>query len=191
MDNWKTNLTRDNYKKPSPKYWTGRSSKENKEPEYWHQIINLVDLSQEEIMPKEDNTNIALLSYACDQGVQRNQGRIGAKKAPKYFRKQLAKLPIHFNHTHIVDFGNITCKDGNMENTQQLLQQSITAFLNKGFFPIVIGGGHDIAYGHYNGIRDFLIAKNKKRICIVNFDAHFDLRPMEGIWHFWYSFLSD
>ena len=44
-------------------------------------------------------------------------------------------------------------------------------------FPIILGGGHEIALSFYNGITES-ISKNKKKIPgIINFDAHFDLRP--------------
>jgi formiminoglutamase len=45
-----------------------------------------------------------------------------------------------------------------------------------------MGGGHELAFGHYLGLASHL-EKNfpgKKRIGIINFDAHFDLRPFAG-----------
>jgi formiminoglutamase len=49
--------------------------------------------------------------------------------------------------------------------------------LEKKQFPIVLGGGHDVAYGHYYGIKQYLDAKKQgQSIGIINFDAHFDLR---------------
>ena len=41
--------------------------------------------------------------------------------------------------------------------------------------PIILGGGHETAYGHYLGVRNY-IGKEAK-LGIINIDAHFDLRP--------------
>src|SRR5690606_1566362 len=40
-------------------------------------------------------------------------------------------------------------------------------------FPILLGGGHEIVYGHYKGLRQ---AYPTASIGIINIDAHFDLR---------------
>ncbi len=45
-------------------------------------------------------------------------------------------------------------------------------------YPIVLGGGHEIAFGHYCGIKDYNASIDRKdKLGIINFDAHFDLRP--------------
>jgi formiminoglutamase len=38
--------------------------------------------------------------------------------------------------------------------------------------PIVLGGGHETAFGHYLGY-----VENKRPVAIVNIDAHLDVRP--------------
>ncbi len=45
-------------------------------------------------------------------------------------------------------------------------------------FPVLLGGGHGMALGHYNGIVAHLEEKYATSgVGIINFDAHFDLRP--------------
>ena len=61
-----------------------------------------------------------------------------------------------------------------MEAAQAQLAEQVSSLLEQGIFPVLIGGGHDMAYGHFQGIKRYL-AKNKT-IGIINFDAHFDLR---------------
>ena len=39
----------------------------------------------------------------------------------------------------------------------------------------------DIAYGHFKGIYNAVKNTSKNKIGVINFDAHFDLRPMESI----------
>jgi formiminoglutamase len=107
--------------------------------------------------------------------VIRNQGRAGAIKGPDAIRKQLGKLPNHLSdETSLSDMGTITCEDTDLEATQQMLSDTIKKLLDTAIFPIILGGGHDIAYGTFNGIRKHL--GKSKTIGIINFDAHFDLR---------------
>jgi formiminoglutamase len=84
-------------------------------------------------------------------------------------------MPNHLDEdTALIDAGTIECIDGKLENIQAHLTQKVEALLQQDTFPIILGGGHDIAYGHYNGIQKY-VGKDKT-IGIINFDAHFDLR---------------
>ena len=94
-----------------------------------------------------NNSKVVIIGYACDEGVRRNNGRVGAKDGPDAIRKCMGKLP-----PRATDKGNITCKDGNLEKTQKELGEMVEKELKQGNFPLVIGGGHDIAYGHFLGI---------------------------------------
>lgn len=143
--------------------------------QYWYQEIELSDLKS----VGEKNIDIGLIGYACDEGVKRNQGRIGAAQGPTALRERLAKLPVHFESKKIADFGDLICKDNDMEACQNALAQTIKTFLSNGIFPIAIGGGHDIAYGHFKGIYSAINSDADKKIGIINFDAHFDLRPVD------------
>lgn len=158
---------------------TGRISDSNLAPQYWHQIIKLLNINNWE---EEDSINIGIIGYACDEGVRRNLGRVGAKNGPKALRTNLAKLPIHFDNKTIADLGDIHCIDNNMEACQKALSYIISYLISKKIFPIVIGGGHDVAYGNFMGIKKGLNTTSEKRkIGIINFDAHFDLRPVKTL----------
>ena len=87
-------------------------------------------------------------------------------------------MPNHLtDDTHLLDVGNVICKDKELEAAQEVLSEKVTELLDKNVLPILIGGGHDIAYAHFNGIKKHLIGKRKRpSIGIINFDAHFDLR---------------
>jgi len=149
--------------------WTGRASEQEL---YLHEKVHCVSLDEFEF--NKDLKTIALLGYACDEGVKRNQGRIGAEHGPDAIRKSLGKFPNHLaNDTQFLDCGTITCLNEDLESTQTNLTNTIELLLSQNTFPIVIGGGHDIAYGHFKGIKKHL---GNKKIGIINFDAHFDLR---------------
>ena len=165
------------YKPAEKVYWQGRKSNPNIINQYWHQEITLVNLEGKRSLPPVD---IALIGYVCDEGVRRNRGRIGALEGPKAIRERLAKLPIHFKDKCIADVGDIVCMEDDMEACQDLFSHYITSLLQQDIFPIAMGGGHDIAYAHFKGIVKALKATDKKQIGIINFDAHFDLRPVES-----------
>ena len=164
--------------RPSEKaFWQGRKSNPDIANQYWHQEIKLIDVEKEQ----NPDTNIAILGYACDEGVRRNRGRIGAQEGPLAIRERLAKQPIHFENKQVADIGDIVCVDDDMEACQYLFAKHITNLLKQNIFPIGIGGGHDMAYAHFKGIYKALNNKKEKtKIGIINFDAHFDLRPIEG-----------
>lgn len=162
-------------RKTGTNIWTGRKSDSQL---YLHEKVecgSAVAAIQKNTIGKD----YAILGYACDEGVQRNQGRIGAVKAPDVIRTQLGKQPNHLHKTtRLLDVGNIHCLDNDMETTQKDLAKNVSLLLEKNMFPIVLGGGHDVAYGTFNGIKNQL-AKGKT-IGILNFDAHFDLRSNEN-----------
>lgn len=170
-----------NYTPPEKLYWTGRYTKPELGSQYWHQEIELIDFNRFQQTSKLTNKpDIALLGYACDEGVRRNLGRIGAKKGPNAFRQRLAQLSFHHEKKQIADFGNVVCEDGNMEASQTKLSSIVNELMQHSIFPIIIGGGHDVAYGHFKGLLTSLKGQSTPKIGIVNFDAHFDLRPLEG-----------
>jgi formiminoglutamase len=161
------------YRRTSPETYSGRVSNQNL---YVHEKVLCVDVSS---LEKSGDKRVALLGYTCDEGVKRNQGRFGAVKGPDAIRKKLGKLPNHLDdETALLDVGNIHCLNADLETAQDKLAHQVQQLLDRNLFPIVLGGGHDIAFGTYNGIKKHL--GNSKSIGIINFDAHFDLRSNEN-----------
>jgi len=159
------------YRETNLDVWSGRKSGKKL---YLHEKIQCINIERESISTKSLRS-FTLLGYACHEGVIRNQGRKGALKGPKAIRKALAKLPNHLEEdVKFFDGGSLRCIDRQLENVQTYLAEKVGQLLEQGTFPILLGGGHDIAYGHYNGIKSHL--KKDKAIGIINFDAHFDLR---------------
>jgi len=170
-----------NYTTTPKNLWTGRiDDLEDRNSFRMHQIINFIDLnSLDNLQFDETNLNICFLGFCSDEGVKRNLGRIGAKLGPEYIRKEFANLPVTFNkNTCIYDAGDISCVNENLEEAQEQLQYAIKILLDSQVFPIVLGGGHELALGHYYGIHDHLV-QNNESIGIINFDAHLDLRPAQ------------
>lgn len=160
------------YKKAVKSNWSGRATGKLQN-QYWYQAIELIDIENQQKI----NTDIAIVGYACEEGVRRNLGRIGAKKGPEVIRERLAKVALH--HTKkIADVGDIVCVDEHLEACQTAYAEIITKLIKNNVLPIGLGGGHDIAYATFKGIYNSLENKNTS-VGILNFDAHFDLRPVE------------
>ncbi|WP_323757492.1 formimidoylglutamase [Roseivirga sp.] len=155
--------------------WKGRKDENLGRPNYWYEMVKASSL--EELKPSVYK-QLAILGYVVDEGVKRNQGRVGAIDGPDAIRKMLAILPNHFQcPTDILDFGNLECTDEDLDATHGHLSTAVSQLLTQGAFPVLLGGGHDIAYAHYAGIRKFLDGQGKDQtIGIINLDAHFDLR---------------
>ncbi|ASW75795.1 formiminoglutamase [Chryseobacterium piperi] len=123
--------------------------------------------------------DFVLHGFAVEEGVRRNKGRLGAKDAPDVIRKNMSNFPVILPDFSLLDFGDITCDDGNLENTQNTLAKNVSKVLLKGGKSLVIGGGHELTYAHYLGVKT---AFPEQKIGIINIDAHFDNRqPEEGV----------
>ncbi|MBB6498407.1 formimidoylglutamase [Pedobacter cryoconitis] len=164
------------YRSTPADVWTGRNDGTDLAVQRWHQRIIRIDLQAENVsLPPAGDQGIALIGFSCDEGVRRNGGRTGAKDGPAHFRKASCNLPVHLTEDAVfLDLGDIICTDQNMEEAQLSLAQTVAFALSNGYQPFVIGGGHEVAYGHYTGIKNHV--KPAESIGIINFDAHFDLR---------------
>lgn len=126
-----------------------------------------------------------LIGFPQDEGVRRNGGRPGAAEAPDEIRRWLSRLTtadcqadVRLAEPFPLDLGNVTIA-GELEETQAALGAIVAAVLQSGAIPIVLGGGHETAYGHFLGY-----AADHRRVGIINLDAHLDLRPpLDGKGH--------
>jgi formiminoglutamase len=169
------NKMKDSYKKPDPSLWKGRTSGKG---EYLHEKVGFARAGED--IPKTDGgISFVLLGYACDDGVRRNAGRTGAAQGPDAIRQCLAPMSNHlWKQDALTDMGNITCPHGDLENSQKELSRHVQKIARQGGIPLLLGGGHDISYAHYSGLRSAL--PTSKSLGIINFDAHFDLRSNEN-----------
>lgn len=160
------------YEPPNKNFWQGRANSPKNSS--FFQKIELLNLTEISHLPNQA-TAFALLGFCCDEGIRRNQGRIGAKQGPDALRCALSRLPIHVEQIIFYDAGNIVCDNSDLESAQEALGEAVALLLTLKITPIVIGGGHELAYGHYLGISKHI---NEQRLDIVNFDAHLDMRPL-------------
>lgn len=159
------------YVPPDPNLWQGRTDALPFEQLYQHvQPISLDCLTTSNVQ-----CGFAIVGFCCDEGIRRNQGRPGAFEGPQAIRKMLGKLATHFFHPlSLFDVGNIVCTDHRLEEAQQALGTVVAQLLKHHLLPIVLGGGHETAWGHYQGLSTHATAS----LGIINIDAHFDLRAL-------------
>jgi formiminoglutamase len=126
-----------------------------------------------------------LFGFPQDAGVRRNRGRPGAAAAPLAIRRWLFQLApwdaitgADLARSNLLDLGNIRV-GADVEASQADLASVVAAVLTAGGVPIVLGGGHETAYGCYLGY----VAAGRP-VAIVNIDAHLDVRPtLDGSGH--------
>ena len=162
-----------NYIPPNPENWTGRKTGSQTKPLYYYQSVKLLPLNRIETKSIEDNS-ITILGYECEEGVKRNNGRLGSQKGPKAIKEALAKLAVHYEEGALYDGGSTFCLNGNLEECQSSTSELVSRIINSKSTPLLIGGGHDIAYANFEGILNSI--DHTSTIGIINFDAHFDLR---------------
>ncbi|MFM0731539.1 formimidoylglutamase [Paraburkholderia sediminicola] len=168
------------------KVWSGRS--DDDEPGDTRRIFNqVVPFAFDRAFPHEDAFRAApridsdapvIVGFGSDEGVRRNQGRIGAAHAPKELRRALAGLPAKTSMVALADAGDVVCDDGDLEGAQAELANVVSDVLASGGRPLVFGGGHEVAWGTYSGLRLHQDHADEaaRKLLIINFDAHFDLR---------------
>ena len=153
----------------TPFQWTGRiDHEETGISTRWHQHV--------QDFTAASGGGYTLIGFACDEGVRRNSGRQGAAHGPHALRQALGNLPI-LSEPDIFDFGDVQCVDQALESAQSELANRVAQAMHQNSLPLVLGGGHEVAWGSFQGIRQ--ARPELKRLLIINFDAHFDLRSAQ------------
>lgn len=119
--------------------------------------------------------DFVLQGFAVDEGVKRNKGKSGAAEAPDIIRQQMSNFPITNANFRLFDLGNITCENDNLELAQEKLAVNAEKIVLNKAKSVVLGGGHEVMYAHFSGLRH---AFPQKKIGIINIDAHFDNREL-------------
>ncbi|WOE66849.1 formimidoylglutamase [Aeromonas allosaccharophila] len=159
--------------------WQGRQDPEDGELALrWHDKVQLWAAGAQEATGAKEVAGVVLLGFACDEGVRRNKGRIGAAGAPLAVRKLLANTAWHLSRP-VYDGGDVSCPDGDLDAAHGRLAERVASALELGHFPLVLGGGHEVAFGSWSGLNRHLGGSGK--VGIINFDAHFDLRMKQEL----------
>ncbi|WP_430334351.1 formimidoylglutamase [Rhodococcus sp. ACT016] len=151
----------------APRPWSGRTDGTGPEHLRWHQAVTPYRPGA--------GTGTVLIGFASDEGVRRNKGRQGASAGPDALRKALSSMALE-NETTLSDAGTVAVTGDGLEAGQEALGAAVTTALDSGRLPVVLGGGHEVAYGTYLGVAGSQLRQQHPRLGILNLDAHFDLR---------------
>ena len=145
--------------------WTGRDDGPGPEHARWHSVVR-------GWVPGEQlhEGAVVLVGFSSDEGVRRNGGRVGAAAGPAALRGALASLGDPGRP--VFDAGDVVV-DSDLEGGQARLGAVVGAILDAGGLPVVLGGGHAVAYGSYLGWA------GRPGWGVLNVDAHFDLRASD------------
>jgi len=127
-----------------------------------------------------ESPRAVILGFPSDEGVRRNGGRVGAAGGPRAIRAALYRLTPDPRLQQFEEFLGYTRDLGdleisrNLEADQDHLGEALAPYLETGVFVIVIGGGHETSYGHFQGY-----VRAGKEVEILNWDAHPDVRELK------------
>jgi formiminoglutamase len=155
------------WREPDMSLWSGRRDGDEAEHRRWHQVVQIMP-AQADLRGSE-----VILGFACEEGVRRNQGRVGAAAGPGALRRALANLP-RPQRADLFDAGDVECTDGDLDTAQRCLADRVAGILRRSGRPVLLGGGHEIAWASFQGLSATVPAD--ATLGIINFDAHFDLR---------------
>ena len=156
-------------------------------------VSNLNDLPS---LLDDSKVKFVLFGIKEDIGVLANNGQAGAKNTWDPTLKSLLNLQSNefTNPSNVLILGHLdftdlydalsTVKSDQLQHTyrtyvekiDQCVTQLVCTIVKAGKIPILIGGGHNNAYGAIKGSSLALESK----INALNFDAHTDLRALEG-----------
>lgn len=131
-------------------------------------------------IPSSASGVVVLLGVPQHIGVERNGGRPGAAGAPSAIRTALSKLAISAiedviadQRLVIADLGNIDTEGKTLEQIHDEQHDVVAECLERGYLPIVLGGGHDCAWPTIRALET-----SARPYGVVNIDAHADVRPL-------------
>lgn len=118
---------------------------------------------------------VALIGLADDTGVKLNRGRPGAAGGPAAFRAALARYGADRPELpRVYDAGDVR-PGRTLEETHARVTAATAALLAAGFFPVAVGGGHDLTFPFVRAV-----AQTYPRPAGIYFDAHLDVRETPG-----------
>jgi formiminoglutamase len=168
---------------------------ESKFGEHIQLIPNLINIYDDIVNLDVD---YVLFGISEDIGIYANHGKTGAYKAWEATLKVLLNIQNnnftmakrvlilgHLNYSEecelitVLDASkkkNISKARGFVDTIDKDVTHVVASIIKAGKIPIVVGGGHNNAYGNIKGCA----LANNSRINVVNFDAHSDFRAEEG-----------
>ncbi len=150
--------------------WRGRDDGPDPQAQRWHQVIDPWDAAPSE---RSRRRSLVVIGYPTDAGVRANFGRAGAQDGPAMLRGACSNLPAPEGFD-LYDAGDVRGSGDDVSSWQNGLAAAVAAVRVTGALPLVLGGGHDQAFGHWLGCVH--AAADGAVVGCINFDAHLDMR---------------
>ena len=142
------------------------------------------------------DVDYVIFGISEDVGIYANHGNTGAYKAWQATIKVLLNMQSnrftnakrvlilgHLDYTQLRDIVKENPTKKNIAKARTLVEtidkdvtHLVASIVKAGKTPIIIGGGHNNAYGNIKG----LALANNDKVNVINFDAHTDFRAEEG-----------
>lgn len=122
-----------------------------------------------------ESSKIVIQGYPDDEGIRLNGGRPGAEQAPIKIREYLYKMTPSLStqkEINYFDLGN-WIKDSDLRTHHQQIIENTTPLYQQNKKVISFGGGHDYGYVDTKAFISTFLTDS----VVINFDAHFDVRP--------------
>lgn len=130
---------------------------------------------------KQTSCAVAILGVPQHIGVERNGGRPGAAGAPLTIRNALYRMAtsaivdVMLDHRLVViDMGDIDTEGKTLEQIHDQQHDVVAACMQSGMVPLVLGGGHDVAWPTIRALNTVGASYG-----VINIDAHADVRQMK------------
>ena len=108
-------------------------------------------------------------------------GRPGAREGPDAIRQQMARLkPWTLAGSdatrRVFDWGNVRVPAADVAGAHQAAESAALAVLDAGQVPVALGGDHSLTFPLLKAHEG-----RRRRIGVINLDAHLDVRDFEGV----------
>jgi formiminoglutamase len=121
------------------------------------------------------SADIVILGCPQDEGVRRNNGRVGAADAPNAIREQFYRLTPFNIKRRLFDIGDVVL-GSTLEETHDTHCAIAKQILLDGKRLIVLGGGNDISYPDGRAVAEVF---GREKWIGINVDSHLDVRIAE------------
>ena len=172
------------------------TTKRSGETKFFESSKFLFNLGDFPSMLEDSEVKFVLFGIKEDIGILANHGRAGAKNTWEIALKSLLNLQSNqfTKPSNVLILGHLEFSDeyealsavkadqlqsahrNCVEKIDQCVAELVCTIVKAGKIPILIGGGHNNVYG---AIKGSALALDSK-INTINFDAHTDLRALEG-----------
>ncbi|MBI4337985.1 MAG: agmatinase family protein [Chloroflexi bacterium] len=126
-------------------------------------------------------------------------GRIGARFGPRSMRETATYYASHIERgdlievttgqvlvapkeLRLVDLGDLNVYPVDWPKTEAALREAIARILERGAFPVVLGGDHFISYPLTLGLHDAILRRGGRRIGYIQVSNRLDLGQEDPLW---------